>query len=73
VSVNVSAPRGAAPGQVKLRWDGRLLAVLTLRDGRAIVRVPSTWVTHGRHRLQVRYAGSGDLAPCQAVARPRVR
>jgi hypothetical protein len=73
VSVNVSAPRGAAPGQVKLRWDGRLLAVLTLRDGRAVVRVPSAWVTHGRHRLQVRYAGSAQVAPSQAVARPRVR
>ncbi len=64
---------GAVTGRVRFRWDGHLLTVRTLRDGRAVARVPARWATHGRHRLVVRYLGSGQVAPSSTRLHPRVR
>jgi hypothetical protein len=58
---------------VRLRWDGHVVAVRVLRDGRAAFRVPARWLKHGTHRLVARYAGAADVAPSRAVSRVRVR
>jgi putative CocE/NonD family hydrolase len=73
VSATVSCASGPATGRVEFRWDGRLVAVRTLQDGRAMVRVPARWVTPGRHRLAVRYTGAPVVAPSSTMLRPRVR
>jgi hypothetical protein len=73
VLTSVSSVHGASTGQVELLWDGRVLAVRTLADGRAGARVPARWVTRGRHHVEVRYLGSATDAPSGASARTRVR
>lgn len=61
VSVTVSAAGLTPTGRATITRDGRAVATVVLRDGRATVRLPKAAV--GRYRISVRYAGDAHVRP----------
>ena len=73
--VRVAVVSGGQPasGRVQVLLGRRVLAMRSLRDGHARVVVPARLVTHGTHRLTVRYLGTNATAPSSSTTRWRVR
>jgi hypothetical protein len=73
VATAVASAHGASVGQVEFLWDGRVVAIRTLRNGHAHARVPAHWLTRGTHRVQVVYLGSYPDASSRVSRRAFVR
>jgi hypothetical protein len=63
--------RLAATGRVKVKLDGRRVAVKRLRHHRAVVHLPHA--ARGKHRVKVVYLGSPTLGRQRVVTVWRVR
>ena len=67
----VAAGVGVGSPSVTVKDGGKVLRTVRLTDGRATVTLPRTLAV-GTHRLEVSFAGTGELAPATATASLKV-
>lgn len=65
--VVVVRPAKTVDGRARLRVDGRSVRVVTLKNGRATIRLPK--LRAGKHRVRAEYLGTGTWKPSKSKPR----
>lgn len=71
VIVKVTSAAGEVSGKVKLKLDGKLLKVVKLKNGRAVLKV-TKMLKLGKHKVVAKYLGSTTMLTSRDDVRLRV-